>query len=482
MIVNGHITRPANGSLSIGELARFFGVKEDLGLVCGEANTHLNKHSKIKPIRFDADGVLTDAQRQSANYGIDCSDTSTGCFSASLGSLLARAKTNDEWTYLKPRGISRTPKEWYRIYDFDGYWQDARPPFVEKEDIVGNTTNDANVYINIGLTPIINNDSLRIADFTEALTRNGDAVADYRYAIIYRDSTTPSAAPSFISLGDYYTLTNLTTTAAFSVRFAPPASYNQAVIYDCAFIAYVEHGGSYWATFLPGTYFQARLALFDVRTSGGSVTEGQVFEVAKTGGLITLYVSGFGWQSSVGGDDMIVTINPSSNPGSTSVFREVEITVGNGVANPFGEATKTITFSAPGLDGVSPDFTKSIKIHQPTDYNNFVMAVDSQGHAINQVEFESLSPEYVTAVTIRSNVPWRISSIVWDDDETSDNPNTGPNSITASPTTGGTSGNITNTVVDFWADDGIVADRRYRVKFVSTNSQRPAEFTLQLIS
>ena len=157
MINNGVITRPANGSLTLGEVARFFGVqkradnKYHLSDVCRAAG--INIWSRIKPVR----SVRNVQMRQSyfpslTNYDANHDDFRDASFGFNLETLatinpvtcLDRAKTNNGvWEYLRPQGaVQGSPTSWFRLLDFNGYNNRALAPYslnyYPQTSVVGN--------------------------------------------------------------------------------------------------------------------------------------------------------------------------------------------------------------------------------------------------------------------------------------------------------------------------------------------------------
>lgn len=127
---NGHISKPVNGSLSIGEVARFLNVpkrsdnKYYLSDVCKAPA--INPWSRKKPVRSTKRAQITDSDVIEANFGFDL--TSVAAYSAA--DCIDNAKSNaGAWTYLRPRGRSVSPTEMFRLLDFDGYHHDAEVPY-----------------------------------------------------------------------------------------------------------------------------------------------------------------------------------------------------------------------------------------------------------------------------------------------------------------------------------------------------------------
>lgn len=139
---NGHISKPVNGSLSLGELAQLFGCTADLGTICSNTHGQINPWSKVKPVRSIKVGILSDNDRKAENYGFDLS-LSSGTIAQSSAACLNAAKANHgSWAYLPPRGASRSPKEWFRLFDFDGYSHHALAPYSityqQRTNVLGN--------------------------------------------------------------------------------------------------------------------------------------------------------------------------------------------------------------------------------------------------------------------------------------------------------------------------------------------------------
>lgn len=127
---HGHISRPVGGSLSIGEVADFFNVqrrpdnKYYLSDVCRAAG--INPWSRKKPIRSSKPANITDSDIIDANFGFNLTDIAA----YDAAECISKAKANNgAWTYLRPRGGSVSPAEWFRTLDFDGYHHDAEVPY-----------------------------------------------------------------------------------------------------------------------------------------------------------------------------------------------------------------------------------------------------------------------------------------------------------------------------------------------------------------
>lgn len=144
MIVNGKITKPANGSLSVSEVAQFLNVgkrsdnRYHLADVC--VASAINIWARIKPVRsirecnmrqsFDSTLTNYDANNddfQAADFGFDLSNIAK----YSPVQCLNLAKNNNgAWPYLKPQGtVQGQPISWFRLLDFNGYNSRAVAPY-----------------------------------------------------------------------------------------------------------------------------------------------------------------------------------------------------------------------------------------------------------------------------------------------------------------------------------------------------------------
>ena len=103
----------------LADLQPFFGIVGGLGYITERAA--INKWQKQKPIQANLP-ALTEQQRTAANNGgngyawgmsIPNTFTTKSTFMAGWQSAV--------WSYLRPRGQNRTPQEWFRSLDYDGY-------------------------------------------------------------------------------------------------------------------------------------------------------------------------------------------------------------------------------------------------------------------------------------------------------------------------------------------------------------------------
>lgn len=117
-------TKIATAPLSIGDISKAVGITSgDLGTIIksGGQSKLINRWAKNKPVRSANPGILTAAEKQAVNYGLNPPGLRTY-----IGQTLA-----DEWVYLYPRGKGQGDNgenEWFRILDFDNYHGDAIQP------------------------------------------------------------------------------------------------------------------------------------------------------------------------------------------------------------------------------------------------------------------------------------------------------------------------------------------------------------------
>lgn len=89
--------------------------------------------ARNKPVRHSTTSNITDAQRQSVNFGLlmkDLEGIRKNWVRADDGSGSGNAFSSEnptKWEYLPPRGGSVSPTEYHRLRDFDGYNHSAAP-------------------------------------------------------------------------------------------------------------------------------------------------------------------------------------------------------------------------------------------------------------------------------------------------------------------------------------------------------------------
>ena len=425
-IVNGRIySTSTSGIDATGDVAPVLNADTgDWKALC--TNTGINKYAKFRPIERDTHLELTEAQRQDSNCGIDCSDTSTGCFSTSLKSLLDRAKALNDWTRILPSTN-------YRITDFDGYYKNARAPFRQTENIAGNVTSPTSQEQIWQRVPVIaqtdtynsHQENLRPGDLVGALTSGGRTLASYKFAYIYRNVSTPSATPSIASVD---TAGGQTIDSfigyANPVSFAPPSSYASPVTYDVVFIAYHLSGGSYWATFFPKTYCQLKLALFSVFDANNNPIEGQTLQFPASGGIETLRISGYNWGASWSGKGnpdapILITMTPDQG-GTDATWSEVELSVGRANISTFsGYYTTTVILSAPGVSSESPNYAIDFHVRQRcNDKYHEIAYTDSEGNELgNELRLNNNSISWERSFYMTADISWTLTRVVWIDGE-----------------------------------------------------------------
>lgn len=82
-------------------------------------NGSIKKWAKKKPVRYDTNSAITDAQRKSANHSF--SFTSYANLSSLMDAAVALGQSGEAWTYNRPRGVYSNVREPFRMLDFDGY-------------------------------------------------------------------------------------------------------------------------------------------------------------------------------------------------------------------------------------------------------------------------------------------------------------------------------------------------------------------------
>lgn len=203
-VINGHISRPSGGQLTIEEVAVLLGVSKRadelyyLEDICTALS--INIWSPFKPVRNTLkDSNLTLADMQAANYGFDLASIQvTGSTLADVARLAAAAgiAALGSWDnlYARPRGrLSAYVVEWYRLLDFLGYYHYAEAPY----DSITPSGSGATRLIT-GIRVYRNSDagasSIALEDLTGITSQVGRSIGDWRLgAIAKRGSsfTTP---------------------------------------------------------------------------------------------------------------------------------------------------------------------------------------------------------------------------------------------------------------------------------------------------
>lgn len=408
-----HIYKTASSGISLAEIAYVLGDNSDMA-----KSQKVNKYAKYKPCGGTKVGELAEEERKMLNCGIDTS----GLFSSNYATMLTAAKTGVDWNKVTPT--------WSRVLDFDGYYHLARAPYPQMQDKAANTSPQGSSgdrpYILISVSPNIdtfNNKqvNLKVADLKGALTSTGYNISDFKFALIYRDATNPSAAVTKVDM-EFTAGQTIEDNPIISIPqmyFNAPSTYTETITYDCTFIVYAQTGNNpIWGCALPGTYFQVKVALFYL-----SIDE-QTLEFPINGGSQSMIISGFNWRADGLGrvDYPHATMTPSQGSMSSS-WQEVELNVSAIPASDPGNADgyylNTIHIVAGGDASLPADFTKEFRIKQTCKYNPsagyYIYAVDSSGDQISNVEFNA-ALENETAVRIKSNLPWKVTQISWRDD------------------------------------------------------------------
>lgn len=444
---------------------------------CNDPGGKVNKWAKYKPTGSVKMGALTEAERQGSNYGIDCSNTLTGCFASSFADLLTRAKANNaDWNKVSPTV--------YRIHDFDGYYHDTQVPYAPQQNVTGNASNATGdqPYVSLSIWHNIDLEgqtklNTHIADLREALTRTGYTISDFKYALIYRDASTPSGTvyKVDIELTSGETIADLAN-KSLNVLFSPPSTYTAPAVYDCLFIAYAGDANSYWAGYLPNSYFQATIALFGIfDSSGNEIADDTVFEFPQSGGTRTFFFGGFNWEAiwpgkSQSNPEIRISLNPSQGDAQSS-YSQVEMTVGAyNASSQAGYNLQTITVSV-------DDFTRRFKVKQACPVPaRYIELCDSQGGNIgNTIYIGPRSAGYEHGFDLVANISWVRQSV---QKEMADVGWVDTTDISVSPASGTTSNRqIFSGTIE--VNTNLASGERYRVTYQSTDGTIAYSFYIE---
>lgn len=186
----------------------------DLGMMC--TSPQIGVWPKNKPVRLRSREILTDADRKSANYGIDFSMAHGADFSECLAKSIANG---GKYGYLRPRGGDDEP---YRLLDFDGYKHRAETPYGYT---MSHSTGDASGWVDVYINP---NADLTLADLNPTELGGGD-INSCKLAILLRkdDGTDSRCILPQKDGGGYYTLADIIGKydgAAPMLRFTVPSA------------------------------------------------------------------------------------------------------------------------------------------------------------------------------------------------------------------------------------------------------------------
>ena len=117
----GKIYKDSPYGISIKDIKDVLGSsRSDIGGLIEYGN--INKWAVQKPVRSDLVSGTESEIKVPAKYGWNITTKSAGSNTVQfINSLRTTGDSSDHWEYLKPRGGSQSPKEWYRILDFDRY-------------------------------------------------------------------------------------------------------------------------------------------------------------------------------------------------------------------------------------------------------------------------------------------------------------------------------------------------------------------------
>lgn len=135
---------------------------------------------------------------------------------SSYGSFLYSLRMGDRaWTYARPRGQGRSPKEWYRMWDLIGYWADAPQPIDSMPDSIMLRSDDRLV-----VQPVMNRGdaySLHLTDFAVG----GASLEDfYLGVLVYRSMDQFTFKTSDQTIGTEDPVVTFTNMLAYAGRTA----------------------------------------------------------------------------------------------------------------------------------------------------------------------------------------------------------------------------------------------------------------------
>ena len=178
------------------------GSRRDVAGIIDRAVTRgkINKWAKYKPLRTNANKILTDAERATLNQGLVIHKYTD---------ISGVEGASGDWVYEGPR-LGQTPKEWFRLHDFasteeeHGYNKECRS-FVESYQVPNRYVKGlGGIAVRVTVTPQeqLPQDNLYLTDFSDI---NGDYIQLSRLylgvllkgkkagvdAYVYKTSSTP---------------------------------------------------------------------------------------------------------------------------------------------------------------------------------------------------------------------------------------------------------------------------------------------------
>jgi len=203
----------------------------------------INKWAKYKPVRSNKLGILTDSDRQQVMWGLSiAARTELGVYTTQGSFLYDLTHGLLAWDYLRPRGQSQSPKEWFRFLDFDGYNSECICPIGDLEqDVPIDTYGTATLtWDDIDIAQIPGN--LALTD----ISVNSTGIANYYLGLfLVKGSTTnilTSTSPIGSSGGISIEITNATSLkgtwraypffSSVQIPFGSPSSLTTGVFFS----------------------------------------------------------------------------------------------------------------------------------------------------------------------------------------------------------------------------------------------------------
>ena len=135
----------------------------------------INKWAKYKPIRSITSVNLSESERARQFYGFDIMEIFCNNGEETLNTAVGNG---GDYPYLKPRGSSVSPVEWFRLRDFDGYNANAEIPY---KYTVQSDPSSSSQWVDVYLNP---NGEIFLSEITP--TEISQNIRNYKVALIYR--------------------------------------------------------------------------------------------------------------------------------------------------------------------------------------------------------------------------------------------------------------------------------------------------------